>query len=202
MSFGFDCGIGLVLRFLLAQSIRAVLHEYIHVWWKILPASFLVGTPVLIDRRRGIVSRVVRPGLGVSPCRVQCHVGARTTARRDWQGRAWKLRPTPAGGGSPRQRGAGEGEHAGGGLFGKGLLVNTGIDRRVQAETVGVCRWGHSIEAWAFSEPGLWGFSIVLGSDWTPCPSYLVRSPHSPEHDSVDLGLRLNIGTSAAGSVT
>ena len=58
---------------------------------------------------------------------MQCHVGTRSTARRDRQGRAWKLRPMPAGGGSPRQRGAGEGEQAGGGgLFGKGLLMNSG----------------------------------------------------------------------------
>lgn len=49
VSFGFDCGVGLVLRFLLAQSIRAVLHEYIHVWLEVLPAPFLMGTPVLIQ---------------------------------------------------------------------------------------------------------------------------------------------------------
>ena len=71
----------------------------------------------------------------------------------------------PAGGGSPRQRGAGEGDQAGGGLLGKGLLVNLGVDRRMQAKTVGVCRWGQSTKTWAFSEPGLWSLCSVLGSD-------------------------------------
>lgn len=80
--------------------------------------------------------------------------------------------------------------------------MNTGVGRKVQAKTMGVCRRGQSTKAWAFSEPGLWGFSSVLGSDWRPCPSHLVRSPHGPEHDPVDLGLRLDVAASAAGNVS
>lgn len=58
------------------------------------------------------------------------------------------------------------------------------------------------MEAWAFSETGIWRFSN-LRSNWRFHLSLRVshaRYLHISEHDSVDLGSRLILGTSAAGT--
>ena len=114
-----------------------------HVWLKILLEPFLVGTPVLMYRHRSIMSgvectlvlRVVV--LGVSTRRVHSVTWAlgqqtrlmSTGREAETHGRGW----------GQRQRGAGEGNQAGGDLGRRGLLVNTEAGRRTQAKVMGVC---------------------------------------------------------------
>lgn len=177
--------IALALDLLLPQSRQAMLHESRHVVENPSKPS-LVRTPCRAPGTqqylvRGRVGTGFKGGCACVCTHAQGHVGPWSTAGQGWWG--WARKPRLIGGaGEQRQRGAADGNQAGGDLD---QLMNVEAGRRIQAEIMGRCLWGQSTEAWAFSLKLVLGvFPVFLTWLEIFCmiPVSHVRSVHIPRH--------------------